>query len=355
MALSAPALIAQTPAAPPQKAPLTSEEFLHLVRQLQKRPGLKDEIIKEVRMRGIDFTLTSGMRSLVATRSGNDPELRRVLEEAERRFRNPDSVPPASDAESTEVLEKARTATREAAGGMPDFVVKQLILRAYAYGMTKNWVPQDRLVVGVSYRASGGEKYKLLAQNGIPVPTVEEKNDYVEAGGSSSTGEFVTLLSLLFADETQTKFKPSGTDTLRGRRTIVYDYNVKQPNSKHTLTYNRERSVVVGYSGRVWIDRENFRVLKVESVATDIPSDFPITATTNTVDYEWVTIPGQGDYLLPSRAIMEMTAMRGRQVQQSRNDIRFRGYQKYGSEVKIIEEDIIDEEEAPKETPKKKP
>lgn len=339
----------------PQPGPVTSEELLRLVRELPKRPSLKEEIIREVRARGINFPLTSGIRSLVATRSGNDPDLRRALEEAERRFRDPELAAPPSEVEAAALLEKSRGATREAADGMPDFVVKQLILRALAYGATKNFVPQDRLVVGVSYRAGAGEKYRLLARNGVPLAAAEEKGDYVEAGGSSSTGEFVTLLSLLFADESKTEFKAVGTDTLRGRRTIIYEYAVKLPHSKHRLGYSGDREgrtrdeVIVGTRGRLWIDRENARVLRVESVATDIPSSFPITATINTVDYEWVNIPGQGEYLLPSRAVMDMTFLRRTELLQTRNDIRFRGYQKYGTDVKIIEEDIIDEE------PEKKP
>ncbi len=124
---------------------------------------------------------------------------------------------------------------------MPDFVVKQLILRALAYGATKNFVPQDRLIVGVSYRAGAGEKYRLLAKNGVPLASAEEKGDYVEAGGSSSTGEFVTILSLLFAEESKTEFKAVGTDTLRGRRTIIYEYAVKLPDSKHRLSYSGDR------------------------------------------------------------------------------------------------------------------
>lgn len=334
-----------------QKGPVTSEELLRLVRELPKRPSLREEIIREVRARGINFTLTSGIRSVVATRSGNDPDLRRTLEEAERRFRNPETAAPPSETEAAELLQKSRTATREAADGMPDFVVKQLISRLLAYGATRNFVPQDRLVVGVSYRASGGEKYKLLARNGIPLASAEEKNDYFEAGGSSSTGEFVTMLSLIFAEESKTDFKAVDTDTLRGRRTIVYEYEVKLPNSKHRLGYSGDREgrsreeVVVGTRGRLWIDRENARVLRIESVATDIPSTFPITATTNVVDYEWVTIPGQGEFLLPSRAVMDMSFLRGgRELQQTRNDIRFRGYQKYGTDVKIIEDDIVEEE-----------
>src|SRR4051812_30995972 len=76
-----------------QQAPLTNEEFLALVRQLPKHPGLKDQLVSEIRRRGIAFTLTSGLRSFVATKSGNDEELRRALEEAERRFLNPATMP----------------------------------------------------------------------------------------------------------------------------------------------------------------------------------------------------------------------------------------------------------------------
>jgi len=71
-----------------QQAPLSNAEFLALVRQLP-RPGVKEQLLAEVRRRGIGFTLTSGLRAFVATRSGNDVELRRALEEAERRFLNP--------------------------------------------------------------------------------------------------------------------------------------------------------------------------------------------------------------------------------------------------------------------------
>ncbi len=337
--------------------PVTSEELLELVRQLPKRPGLKDEIINTIRHRGINFTLTAGLRSLVATKSGNDADLRRTLEEAERRFTNPTpaaTLPAAAESEA--LLQKARAAALEAAGAMPDFVVRQLITRAYAQGTTKNWRASDRLSVAVSYRVTGGEQYKLLTLNGLPTGTAgakepEEQSDYSEAGGSSSTGEFVTMLALLFADDTKAEFKPVDTDTLGDRRTIVYEYKVEQPNSKMTLTYNKTQTVVAGYRGRVWIDRENNRVLRIESISTDIPPDFPITATERVIDYDWVTI-AERKYLLPSRAVLEMSARERGQMYQTRNDIRFRNYQKYGTEIKIIEEDIIDDAPPPQKPQK---
>src|SRR5215208_4970622 len=69
--------------------PLTSKEVVNLLYQLQRQPETRDDVIDEIRKRGIDFPLTAGMRSLVATKSGNDSLLRRTLEEAERRRLNP--------------------------------------------------------------------------------------------------------------------------------------------------------------------------------------------------------------------------------------------------------------------------
>ncbi|HEV3469808.1 MAG TPA: hypothetical protein VG148_10845 [Pyrinomonadaceae bacterium] len=332
--------------APAAQGPLTSQELRALLLQLPKRQALRQEIISEVRRRGINFRLTNGLLSFVATKSGNDAELRRALEEAERRFLNPESAAPAPPEEAAALLEKTRAATLEAAEAMPDFVVRQLITRSYAQGRTQNWRTADRLTVGVSYRVEGGEQYRLLTVNGMATPPAqaESRRDYANIGGTSSTGEFVTSLRSLFAPESRAEFKPLGTDTLRGRRTVVYEYEVKRANSNRVLTYNNERGTVAGYRGKLWVDRELARVLRVESDSTEIPEDFPITASSRHIDYEWVRIEGQGEYLLPSRAVLVMTVAEGGRLEQHRNDIRFRNYQKYGTEIRIIEDDVIEDE-----------
>src|SRR6185295_9703256 len=159
--------------------------------QLPKHPELHDEVVAEIRKRGIGFPLTDGMRSLVASKSGNDALLRRTIEEAERRRVNPiaSALPPASEA--TGLLERTRTATLAAAAAMPDFLVKQLIKRSRAYGNTNNWLPQDNLTIAVGYRANGGEEYKVLAVNGMPLgQEAKQTRDYSKdvAPGASSSG-----------------------------------------------------------------------------------------------------------------------------------------------------------------------
>lgn len=73
---------------------MTNQEFVRLLYQLPKHPETKDTLVEEVRRRGISFQLTDGLRSLIATKSGNDATLRRTLEEAERRRQNPSSFQP---------------------------------------------------------------------------------------------------------------------------------------------------------------------------------------------------------------------------------------------------------------------
>ena len=334
------------------QSPLTSREVVALVYQLPKHPERRDEIVEEIRKRGIGFPLTDGMRSLVATKSGSDALLRRTLEEAERRRVNPTASARPPDAEANELLERTRAATLAAAAAMPDFIVKQLIKRSYAYGTTSNWIPQDNLTIAVGYRANAGEEYKVLAVNGIPLSQeAKQSHDYskdVAPGTTSSGVEYISAVADVFKPESKTEFKLADTDLIQGRRTLVFEYQIEKPFSTLNLSASEGPSdstsstATVGSRGRVWIDRETNRVLRFEQIATEIPGDFPITAASSLIDYDWVTI-NENKYLLPTHSEILLTDVRGSQSQQSRNEIRFRGYQKFGAELKVIDE--IDEKD----------
>lgn len=337
---------------------LTNEEFVRLLYQLPARPNDVEKLIDDVRKRGIAFPLTPGLRSLVATKSGNNASLIHTLEEADRRRANPTTVTPLPPiAESAELLEQARKATLGAAEKMPDYLVKQQITRSHAFGQSRNWAAYDRLSIAVSYRQTAGEDYKLLAVNGLPV--TEDQNYNMKLGGTISTGEYVTALTELFKPESQAQFTAVDTDTLRGRRTIIFEYEVKRENSHQSLGWGEGGSIrqqtISGYRGRIWIDRENYRVLRLEDISTEIEPGFPITAASKLIDYDWVTINEQ-PHLLPLRAVVELTDRYQGQTEQTRNEILFRGYRKFGAEVKIIDIDEKDfPPDKPEETEPKKP
>lgn len=341
-------------AAAQSSAPLTSKELVTLVYQLPKHPELRDELVADIRKRGISFPLTDGMRSLVATKSGNDSLLRRTLEEAERRRVNPtvSTLPP--EREGNELLERARAATLAAADAMPDFIVKQLIKRSHAFGDTNNWLPQDNLTIAVAYRANLGEQYKVLAVNGIPrAQETTQKRDYskdVDPGTTSSGVEYISAVADVFRPQSDTKFKLVDTDLIQGRHTLVYEYEVSRDLSQLTLRAGEVEPAVVGSRGKIWIDRELSRVLRFEQIATEVPPDYPIRAASTLIDYEWVAI-GENKFLLPTHSEILLTNVRRGVTVQSRNEIRFRGYQKFGAELKVIDE--IDEKDFPPEKPEK--
>jgi hypothetical protein len=341
------------------RKPFTSQEIVSRLYQLQRSPDTRDQFIEELRKRGIGFQLTDGMRSLIATKSGNDALLRRTFEEAERRRVNPVASSLPSETEGNELLERTRNVTLAAAGAMPDFLVKQIIKRSVAYGTTANWIPQDNLTVAVGYRANAGEEYKLLTVNGMPAPEDakpgSDYSKYAPKGASSSGVEYISAQADVFKPETKTEFKMVDTDVIQGRRTIVYEYTVKRENSQLTLTVGDTGArAVVGSRGRMWIDRELDRVLRFEQIATEIPPDFPITAASSTIDYDWVNI-NDHKYLLPSHSEILMSTTQPKFALQSRNDVRFRNYQKFGAELKVVDEVGADDEPADADAPPKPP
>jgi len=328
--------------------PLTQAEFVKMVYALEKNPGMKDEVIEAIRKRGIAFQLTDGLRSLARSKGRNDSELQRTLEESERRRQNPSTAKLPSEKEAKEIIEKTRANTLAAVEEMPDFTVKQLVSRGIAYAGTNNWKSIDKLTIAVNYSTTKGENYKVLAINGSPI-IAEGGNNYAGLGGASTGGEFVTILEKIFKTDSKTDFKLLDTDVLRGHRTIVYEFEVALENYKGVVGYKNYvwDTAPTGQKGKIWIDRETLRVLKIEYKLTQIPSNFPVKAFEQTIDYSWVVI-AEEKYLLPLSSDARFTRTSEVGLLQNRNLIQFKNYQKYGSEVRILDDDEVAPEEKPK-------
>jgi hypothetical protein len=330
-----------------QLKPLSQSEYVKLLYALQKDPAGKADIVDALRKRGIDFAVTDGIRSLTRSKGANDEELKSALEEAGRRQKDPEGTKLPSASEANELLERSRQVTRDAIDQMPDFVVKQIISRSAAYAGTGNWKQLDTVVVAVSYSSEKGEQYQVLAMNGAPVQT-QKGNTYSNIEGSTTGGEFVEALEKLFRAESKTTFSLLTTDTIRSQPAIVYDFEIKLENNKNGGVGFKTSdggkgfsftSVPAGEKGRVWIDRKTGNVLKLEYSATDIPRDFRVQAYTSSIDYDWVNIAGER-VLLPITSDNRFTSVAGAQRFQDRNYIRFREYQKFGSEVRILDDDV---------------
>lgn len=335
-----------------QSDPLTQPEYVKLLYAAEKSPRVRAEIVEALRKRGISFVLTDGIRSLTRSKGANDEELKRALEEAERRRRDPIGTRLPSEPESNIILERTRENTRNVAEEMPDFVVKQVITRSQAFAGTGNWRPYDNLVIAVSYSSDKGEQYRVLAKNGAPVTDSIQASNYNGLDGATSGGEFVEDLQRIFRPESKTRFELSTTDSVRGRRAVVYDYEIDIENNMGGgvgLKGPVPQSTPAGQKGKIWIDRDTFRVLRIEYQLTDIAPTFPVKSVTKSINYDMVEIAGER-YLMPTISDFRGTVETSGKRFESRNLIRFREYQKYGTDVRILEEDINPD---PEPTPQK--
>ncbi|NNE66599.1 MAG: hypothetical protein HKN33_08525 [Pyrinomonadaceae bacterium] len=329
--------------------PLTQQEYVRFLYEIERAPRKLPELVQAVRSRGIGFEFNRGLRSLTKSKTGNDDDLLRAIEEANRRRKDPSSAKRPSSAEAKSLLEKARANTLASLDEMPDFVVKQRIRRSLSVAGTNNFRGLDRLIVAVSYRADGREEYRLLSKNGVQNASPGQKSSYSEAGGTSSTGEFVTVLATVFKPGSMTRFEFVDTDLLRNRKTLVFDFSIDREKARQQITsygYVAD-STISGMSGRIWIDRVKARVIRLDSKATQIPIGFPVTAASRVIDYDWVNI-SEEDYLLPISSDVRLTFREPKRSYESKNFIEFKDYQKYGTEVVILDDDteFIEDPEA---------
>jgi hypothetical protein len=320
-------------------APMTRQEINSQLKEAEARKLSQADIAAEVERRGIAFTVDektlselrrTGARSFLLDtiqRAGknagrpqvSDPEP--VDDEAQRRARDGATY-------ALPILEQARGHAAEFAEELPNFIVTQLVSRYVRAPENKDWQLEDKLEIELTYRAGKGEEFKLLRVNGKPA-----RQSYNDIGGSTSTGEFGSILAGLFSPNSKAEFKEIKRETFHGRPTVVYDFKIKKANSRSAISdFNSKKSVVAGYSGTVWIDTETARALRIEESHDDIPAGFPVSLSENAVEYDWITIAGER-YLLPVRAEV-LLGMNDQKIY-TRNVIEFSGYRKFEAKIKV--------------------
>jgi hypothetical protein len=226
------------------------------------------------------------------------------------------------------IIEGAREAAYQFTESLPNYIVKQYTTRYQtdvAHGNRTSWQALDIVTADVVCE-NGKESYKNILINGKPT------HEDVEKTGSWSSGEFATVLQAILAPGTDADFHGKRSTTIVNRPAFRYDYSVEKQNSQWHVYFSNSESYIPGYTGSIWIDKENFRVLRIEMSAKDIPRSFPLDTVESAVDYDYVTISDQR-YLLPSHS-EALSCVRGT-GECSRNVIEFRNYKKFGADTSI--------------------
>jgi len=225
------------------------------------------------------------------------------------------------------IIDKAREEAFSFSETLPNYVVKQFTTRfetSTAKGRQTSWQALDNVSADVVYE-NGKESYKNVLVNG------KTPKQAVEKTGSWSTGEFASVMQDVLQPATDADFHNKRSTTLVNRAAWHYDFTVEQPNS-HWHIYAASESYQPEYTGSIWIDKENSRVLRLELSARNMPKGFPLDTVESAVDYDYVLI-ADGKYLLPVHS-ESLSCERGTAIC-SRNVIDFRNYRKFGAETEI--------------------
>jgi hypothetical protein len=187
------------------------------------------------------------------------------------------------------------------------------------------------------------ENYAVISVNGKLVSNMSHE----KLGGTTSSGEFASMMREIFAPQTETEFHWVKWTTLRGKRTHIYSYKVLQSRSNYRVRAEGAPEIVVGYHGFVYVDKETSRVMKITLEADDLPAAYPVQAASLTLDYDNAEIGGS-TFLLPLRSEVILKTSK-REV--TKNEVEFRMYRKFTAESTIKGFDEAPPDATPKEQP----
>jgi hypothetical protein len=224
-----------------------------------------------------------------------------------------------------QLIDRTREWAMSFTSGLPNFLCQQSTTRYVEQSRSEGFQPVDVVTAKVLYE-DGREKYSEITVGGK-----RTNKSMMEIGGTTSTGEFASVLSGLFQEGVRAEFKFYQSTTVAREPAAIYDFKVPLHNSNWTIQVGGQ-TLLPAYSGSVWIDKASAQVRRIEMQADNIPKDFPDDTVASAVDYEEVPL-GTSKFLLPVHA-ENLSCQRGSTIC-TKNTIDFRNYHKYSGESTI--------------------
>jgi hypothetical protein len=253
---------------------------------------------------------------------------------------------PEPDAlEQKRVLAKVTETALSYVQDLPNFICTQITRRHIDPTGTESWKPDGVIQEQLSY-VDRHEDYKVVLVNDRLVTGMSHD----KVGGNRSSGEFGSMLEDIFDPSSNAKFEWQRWATLRGRRMHVFSFTILKPYSKYSIRDDVSgQTVVPGYHGLIYADRDTMKVMRITMDCDDIPANFSVRNASEILDYDFVDISGE-KFLLPLKADLHF---RGGTTLVW-NEIEFRLYRKFtsGATITFATPDAIPQDQL-KEEPSK--
>lgn len=228
------------------------------------------------------------------------------------------------------ILAKAIAANIDFQDELPNFLCQERMTRWTSRNLGKKW-KQDDVIEAEILTIGDKVEYRDIKVNGVATGAA----DFSQIGGAWSTGEYGAVVLNIFNPRSRTQFTKQGPAKLGDREALVYEYKIEEKYSHWRINADR-RTAIPAHHGKVWIDPESGRALRVETESTYLPHDFPLASDSAVLEYDDVEIDGQS-YLLPASA--QNTACQRGSAVCARLDIEFLDYRKFSSESTLFTTD----------------
>lgn len=241
-------------------------------------------------------------------------------------------IPPPDPAELAKILHDVVDKARAYAEGLPNYMCVQVTRRHYDPHGGDDWRSIDTVQEQLSY-VDRQESYKVVMYNGQAVNNM--RHDQLPGGGVTSSGEFGSVFTEIFAPETDTQFDWDHWATLRGRRMYVFAFRVRQSRSHYTIEDRTSgRAITAGYHGLIYADRDTRAVMRWKLECDDIPPGFPIRDVMLDMNYDFVKIADK-EYVLPLKTEVRGTSQTGGGKESTWNEAEFHLYRRFAADATI--------------------
>lgn len=236
--------------------------------------------------------------------------------------------PPPSPEEWKKIVDSVRETALAYTESLPNFICSQVTERQAALAGSGDWRKQDTILEKLSYN-DHQENYKVVMIN----DRVATDKKHEDLGGTTSSGEFGSIMRTIFDPRSGTEFGWSALVRLSRPNGERVAYRMAFRVAQHLYSIddkNSKRSVSVGYHGLIWADQETSSILRIKFDCDDIPADFPVKSVALDLNYDFVEIAGQ-KFALPIRADIRSHEDKF----ESWNQNRYANYQKFGTDTTI--------------------
>lgn len=235
---------------------------------------------------------------------------------------------PSSD-EIQAIVADARKRAISYSNSLPNFICVEVTDRSIDPSGRGKWKHLDSIAELLRFH-DNAESRQTLDVNGKP--STQSQDDLRGKNGATSWGEFGGVLKAVFQPAAKADFQWKETDAIGSETVQVVSYRVTRENSSWGLAGNDNWTLYPSFHGLLYIDSATRNIRRITLEADDLPRDFSIHSASIVVDYDYVAI-GAHDYLMPIRGTVGLQQGKREAVL---NEIEFRNYRRYASNVKIL-------------------